>query len=40
MQTEIQKLFMNAASQKLCEVLNVIILACIVDLLEISEVLH
>jgi hypothetical protein len=40
MQIEIQIFFVNAASQKLSDALNIITLACTVDLLEISKVLH
>jgi ligand-binding sensor protein len=40
MQIEIEVFFINAVSQKLSDALNIIILACTVELLEISKVLH
>jgi hypothetical protein len=40
MQLQIQDFFFMAASQKLSDVLNNITVACTVDLLEISKVLH
>jgi hypothetical protein len=40
MQIEMQNFFLNAASQELSDALNIITLACTVDLLEISKVLH
>jgi hypothetical protein len=40
MQIEKQHFFNYAASQKLSDALNIVTLACTIDFLEISKILH